>query len=453
MTRQMQAYQTTLAPVAPGASWRPILDGRVAEQALEAVWAIAESLREPPPAWFPPEVAGSAHRLAVENASLAGGKAGLAVFFAYLAQAWGITEYVEKVVAFLNQAVQAVADLEMPPSLFSGFTGVAWAVEHLQGRLLDPAAADDGEAIDEALLTYLDRSPRAGAFDLVSGLVGFGAYALERLPRPTAARCLERVVDRLDEMAEHTPEGITWFTPPAALQPRLREQFPFGCYNLGVAHGVPGVIGLLGEFCASGGASGRARGLLDGAVAWLQRQELTRDEGAGFPRFAGPGSPRVPSKLAWCYGDPAIAAVLLRAARWANEPAWEHDAIRIAQTAAARPPDQAGVSDTGLCHGTAGLGHLFNRLFQATGEPKLQEAARFWLERTLALRVPGQGVAGFAAMTVGRDDKPCWVAEPGILMGGAGIALALLAAVTPLEPAWDRMLLVAIPPRTAKLGN
>jgi hypothetical protein len=33
-----------------------------------------------------------------------------------------------------------------------------------------------------------------------------------------------------------------------------------------------------------------------------------------------------------------------------------------------------------------------------------------------------------------------------LLTGATGIALALLAAVTAVEPAWDRMLLVDIPP-------
>ena len=40
-----------------------------------------------------------------------------------------------------------------------------------------------------------------------------------------------------------------------------------------------------------------------------------------------------------------------------------------------------------------------------------------------------------------------WKTEPGFLSGVAGIGLGLLAAVTDLEPAWDRVLLVAIPPR------
>ena len=36
-----------------------------------------------------------------------------------------------------------------------------------------------------------------------------------------------------------------------------------------------------------------------------------------------------------------------------------------------------------------------------------------------------------------------WADDPGFLGGSAGIALALLAAATPVEPAWDRVLLLS----------
>jgi hypothetical protein len=146
-----------------------------------------------------------------------------------------------------------------------------------------------------------------------------------------------------------------------------------------------------------------------------------------------------------------VAAALLLAARCVGELAWERAALAIALRAAARPPEQAGVRDAGLCHGAAGLGHLFNRLYQASGEPRLAEAARFWFRRTLELRHPGHGIAGFAAFTPEREER--WVDEPGLLTGAAGIALALLAAATPVVPAWDRMLLVSIPPKQPALGT
>jgi hypothetical protein len=88
-------------------------------------------------------------------------------------------------------------------------------------------------------------------------------------------------------------------------------------------------------------------------------------------------------------------------------------------------------------------------MFQATGEPELAEAARAWFERTPAMGRPGRGIGGYEAWLPRDDGAQTWVAETGLLNGAAGIALALLAATTPIEPAWDRMLLVSIPPRSA----
>ena len=117
--------------------------------------------------------------------------------------------------------------------------------------------------------------------------------------------------------------------------------------------------------------------------------------------------------------------------------------MEIARGAASRPLDQAGVVDAGLCHGAAGLGQLFNRMYQATADETLGRAARFWFERTLAMRQPGRGVGGFSALSAKEDGTRYWDDDPGILSGAAGIALALLAATTSIEPEWDRMLLIS----------
>jgi hypothetical protein len=103
------------------------------------------------------------------------------------------------------------------------------------------------------------------------------------------------------------------------------------------------------------------------------------------------------------------------------------------------------VFDAGLSVGAAGLGHLFNRLFQVCGEPRLADRSRFWFERALEMRRPGHGIAGYAAWRPDENDVERWWDHPGIISGAAGIALALLSAATPLEPSWDRMMLVDIP--------
>jgi lantibiotic biosynthesis protein len=408
--------------------WQPLLEGNWKDRAWDSVQAIQADLAalERDPAGGP---------------SLAGGAAGLAVLHGYLAQTEHRPDHAAAAEECLRCATASVAGQPTSASLYGGLTGVGWALAHLQGRLTGLAGEGDAAEIDEALWHHLDRSPWPDDYDLVSGLVGFGVYALERLPRPAAVACLERVVECLVETAEHRSEGITWWTNPAWLPDEAREKSPRGYYNLGLAHGVPGVVAFLGQVCAAEVAVAEARPLLDGAVRWL----LAQQGPGGFSYWVGPEAPGEPARLAWCYGDPGVAAALLGAARGVDEPAWERSAEAIARRAAARPPAEAGVVDAGLCHGAAGLGHLFNRLFQATGDPQLGEAARSWFERAVAMRRPGSGLGGYEAWHSG-DANRTWVAEPGLLTGAAGVALALLAATTPVEPAWDRVLLVAIPP-------
>jgi lantibiotic modifying enzyme len=409
-------------------AWQPLLEGADRDRAEESVQAILDDL---PGAEWDIE----------EGPSLAGGIAGWAVLHAYLALAGRGADHAAIAVEQLRHATAAVASRPTVASLYSGLSGVGWALAHLQDRLPGLDGDEDLAAIDEVLLSHVEQSPWRDDYDLINGLVGFGVYALERWPRPAARACLERVVDHLTETAERRDDGVTWWTNPAWLPPETQQEFPRGYYNLGLAHGVPGVIALLGQACAAGVAS-RARPLLDGAVCWL----LAQQQPGGFPHWVAPDAPAPPGRLAWCYGDAGVAAALLVAARSAGEPAWEREAVGLARRAADRPADRARVVDTGLCHGAAGLGHLFNRLFQATGDTLLGTAARFWFRRALEMRQPGRGLAGFAASRGARPDEQQWVADPGLLTGATGIALALLAATTPVEPAWDRMLMVAVPP-------
>jgi len=418
------------------ATWRPLLEGAIAKRATEAARAVAAEIgkrarrrrggRRPEP-------------------SLAGGAAGIAVFYAYAEEAGLGGRCGSTCRRFLEEAGDAVEAVAMAPALYGGFAGVAWTVAHLERKLSDSGMADSTEAVDDALRSYLNRPGWRGDYDLVSGLVGFGVYALERLPAPAAMACLEGVVDRLGEAAERGASGVAWHTAPELLPRQQRELCPRGYYNLGLAHGVPGVIAVLGAACAAGARPRKARKLLDSAVTWLLRQKRKGRRGSRFPAWVVPGGKSESCRSAWCYGDPGVAAALFCAARSVGNSAWEREALEIARRSAASPPDEAGVVDAGLCHGAAGLGHVFNRLYQANGDATLRSAARYWFERTLAMRRPGRGVGGFSALGAREDGTRYWEDDPGILTGAAGIALALLAATTTVEPEWDRMLLVSTP--------
>lgn len=387
--------------------WSPLAEGETAARAIAAAEAIARDL--------------SSNPQAAPGMGVGGGQAGLALFFGYLERSLGRAEDGERAQEHLDWAVTGLSEQQAPTAgLYGGFAGVAWVTEHLLGGELSAEDEDPNADIDEALFSLLRREPWKGEFDLLGGLVGWGVYALERLPRPSAAAMLPLVVERLAECAEPAARGVVWNYP---LHP-MPEPDP------GMAHGAAGVIALLARVLQEGAASPRAASLLDAAVTGaLARFSAGQDAGEG--------------DLAWCAGDAGLSVALLAAAGARGRDEWEHAARHLAAAAAERYANQAQGFDTALCHGTAGLSHLFHRLYQATGDPALLAAARRWLERTLAQHRPGQGIGGYLCRGKQADGKIGWNPNPGFLGGAAGIGLALLAAATPVEPAWDRLLLLS----------
>jgi lantibiotic modifying enzyme len=412
------------------AEWTTLLEGPLRERALRTVEEIAVALQT---------------RQGVEGPSLSNGVAGLAFLFAELERARPRGGHGAHAEQLLFEAISAIEEYPLTPWLYDGFSGIAWSVERLGALGLSPV--EDMEEIDEALLGLVSRRPWTAEYDLISGLVGLGVYALERLPRPAAARCLEEIVSRLEERSRPEGPGLSWWTPPEHLPPEQLAECREGYFNLGAAHGVPAVVALLALISRAGVAEGRARALATQGARWLVSNMLPDSPGARFPTYIAPGFRAQPARSAWCYGDPGVALCLLVAARAMGDVGLERTVLDLAREAARRPAEQAGVRDANLCHGAAGLGHLYNRLHQATREPLFKEAATSWFARALEMRRPGEGVGGYFCWypLPGPEKKFGWVPNGTLLNGAAGIALALLAACHSFQPTWDGMLMAAIP--------
>src|SRR5205814_7324297 len=117
-----------------------------------------------------------------DDATLADGAAGHALVHAYSASVSPGRRTDGIASRELDRAIDAVASTAMTPSLYAGFLGVAWTAQLLSGAGMD-SAEDANEEIGAGLLAVVGVAPWPGAYGLISGLVGFGVYALERLPR------------------------------------------------------------------------------------------------------------------------------------------------------------------------------------------------------------------------------------------------------------------------------
>ncbi|HEY6249060.1 MAG TPA: lanthionine synthetase C family protein [Candidatus Angelobacter sp.] len=424
-------FISTLAKPHP---WEPLLGTDQSQAALASVKEIAGVLTA--------QLEGQ-RGFSERKPFLGEGDAGIAIFFAYW-HASGFSAEQDLALKYLNRSTNALAEQPMEPSLFAGFAGIAWAAQHISGLLASPG--DLGEDILLALETYLNRSPWQDDYDLINGLAGFGVYCLECSSFSTAAvRCLELIVERLEELVEHCDDGLRWFTAPDVLPAPQRTIYPHGYYNLGLAHGMPGIIALLGRIYCAGIAHKKARRLLEDTVDWLLRQQLSEAASSSFPAFLVPGSKPQTCRLAWCYGDAGVAAALLVAARCTGMEPLETAALNIARRAAARDLQSCGVIDACFCHGSSGLAHIFNRIYHATREEVFARAAHFWIQRTLQFRTPNTSAAGYSVMAANPAGTMEFQQKFGLIEGIAGIGLSLLAATSNIEPQWDRMFMVNIP--------
>jgi hypothetical protein len=431
---------------ASAAAWRPLLQGELADRAWKAVSVLGQALAGDGSRSETPEASGRAVS-GLTDPTLATGDAGVALFLAHLARELEDERLAEAARRRCERMLDGAARAPLRPGLFSGLPGVIWSLEQAD-------AGVGAGAVDRTLIRILRRkhpqlydlpSGRPLPYDLSGGLAGIGLYALSRLPRPAARRCLALVSERLRQASEEHPPGRAWRTPPELVP---GAEGGTGCFSLGMAHGIPAVLVLLAAVADTEADPGGTRRLLAEGMTWLLAQELPPEAGCRFPVLVGSGAAAGAalqvSPLAWCQGDLGLAAALLAIARRLGSPRWRREAARIALAAAGREADPAHRGELGLCHGAAGVAHLFNRLHQATGEPRLAAAARGWFARLLA-DLGERRIAGTPAWRAENRKHPKLRWQRGWLNGDAGIGLALLAAVSPREPSWDQALLVSLP--------
>ncbi len=318
--------------------------------------------------------------------------------------------------------------------LYGGVTGVGWAGAHLD-RLFG-RESDSFEELDEALLRYCSLQQDPFDYDLISGLVGVGVYFLERLPATAAVDGLEQIITALERSAIVQDEGVTWHTSPRLLPTDQRELAPEGYFNLGVAHGVPGVVGLLAQMCKQEVHVNRAMPLLFAAVGWLLAQ--AKQDGS-FPNWTYGSGQSAPARPSWCYGEFGLSVPLLVASEILKEPRIRTHVLNIAAAASERSIATA-LPDACLCHGAAGNAHIAARQFQLTGDPRSAEAAEYWYSQALSFFKPSDVPGGFIYW--GSYPVKGWAMESAFLIGSTGTALALLAGIDSAEPDWDALLML-----------
>jgi lantibiotic modifying enzyme len=149
------------------------------------------------------------------------------------------------------------------------------------------------------------------------------------------------------------------------------------------------------------------------------------------------------SRLSWCYGDLGISIALWQAGEALQNKEIKREAIDIClQTTKRFTQEETGIEDLGFCHGTAGIAHIYNRMWRYTGIEEFKTAYDYWIQETLKMAKYKDGLAGYKSYK--SEEFGGWKNDYGLLEGIAGIGLVLHSYLHPEEePHWDRCLLLS----------
>ncbi|MCL2289185.1 MAG: lanthionine synthetase C family protein, partial [Bacteroidetes bacterium] len=326
-----------------------------------------------------------------------------------------------------------------------GLAGMGWLYEYLsQRKVMNIDTNLLLEDVDICLAKALKNFMIENNYDFLHGGVGLALYFTKRVTKKKELiSVLNQFVEDLEHVSIKQEDGaIKWLS---VLNKRLNT---YG-YNISLSHGMSGIVAILSKLYKIEGINKqKTETLLRGVVQYILAQEIDKDKyGSYFTYNALENtSDIVKSRLAWCYGDLGIASVLYLAGKTLEEDFWINKALEILIFAATkrRNLEDNFVNDACLCHGTAGIGHIFYRMWWNTKLPEFKKAADYWFQETLKMATFKDGAAGFKAFEMQfSDGKPTWVNKYEFLEGIAGIGLALLTYYYEMDPAWDECLLLS----------
>jgi lantibiotic modifying enzyme len=120
-------------------------------------------------------------RDAEEPITLISGISGCALFYAYSFKKFHKSRFLEKTCELVDICIDKIAEIEQP-SLYQGFTGIAWLIRHLVNqKIYDKSSLNILESIDEHIEKTIDTFISYKYYSLMYGLIGHGIYFTEAL--------------------------------------------------------------------------------------------------------------------------------------------------------------------------------------------------------------------------------------------------------------------------------
>lgn len=254
-------------------------------------------------------------------------------------------------------------------SFWSGVSGLGWLCNTIIAQNIDYEYNSGIEALNELFLYKMLNDNYSGFFyyDGLHGNLGLSKYFMSL--KDHAA--ISSLVAKLSLSGITDGDMIKW-------KSNTRRKEGVVDYNISLSHGMSSIVAMLSKIHTAGIEKEQCARLIEGAVNYILAQKLPKDEFVSiFGNYALESMPQPhSSRLAWCYGDLGIAAALWQASQTLGRKDWENEAKSIMLHASKRRDMKENcVMDACFCHGTAGIAHIFNKMWRYTRMQECKDVA------------------------------------------------------------------------------
>ena len=388
--------------------------------------------------------------------SIAGGYPGIMPLFIQLDQqfpneGWGETthQYVLKTVKTLESAES------LNPSLFGGLAGICLylrlaskgetryqkVLSKLDSLLVNLVKETHIRLFNENLKAGLYHQPRV--YETILGLSGIGIYVLfarHKEPLQLLAYDIIQVLIELTKPIQVSGDWVPgWYVPSEYFfLDEQKVKHPKGNFNLGLSHGIPGVLAFLSIAMLQGIKLKGQKEAIEVLVAWIKSKRIALNDRYFWgtqvtfeDEIQGRCSPQLKSKDAWCYGTPGVARALYLAGRALRDKDTQEFAYQSFLSVFQSSQKEWGLMGPTMCHGFSGLFMMTQKMAQNTKCRKLQQRVGELREIVLSF-YDSNTPFGFQHKELVKDNQAStvWVNKADVLEGATGPLLSLLSLHT-----------------------
>lgn len=395
------------------------------------------------------------HQIQWDDLSISGGYSSLLLLHSQLDQLFPEEKWDAAAHAYVLK-IKEVIELKgfHSLSLYGGLTGVCFSIQQASrnGTRYQKLLS----SLNQLLFTQLEktyllpirenletgRSSSPSLYDLIQGIVGIGLYGLKNLT-PEFLPVVEEMVRLTVRLTEPIKIENTWvpgwhFSREHQFLEQEKQAFPKGNFNLGLAHGVPGLMGFLALALLHGiNVEGIKEGITR-VAEWLKqwRRELNGidfwDSNISFEeQIAGRFTEsRRYSRQAWCYGTPGVARSLYIAGVALQNSELKQFALDSFCDLFLKNPKDWNLPGPTFCHGISGLLMITYLMARDTHSSFIEEKVKY-LERTLLEFYRPEIPFGFRDFEPSKDGSYVEIDRASILEGSQGVLLTLLSLHCP----------------------